>query len=344
MSEDFDYYSIHDIVRIRANRDVPIPEYFELDATDVDPDSFEADISVVEGSLGIDRPENEKKRSGAFFYWTDADGLYIEYEIPVLDAQMCLRDLEGQTEILFSEAFVKHGDIIHLFEVVLSIKITQAGYTLIHTGCLNHDGDGVLISALPDTGKTSTCLSLLNGEDVRFMSDDLAIVSEEGEVYSYPRRVNISPYTLTGEVMSRSDDLVSRIKQRLANSRFEILFGTVFSISMGDRKEVPRVYIDDVSEVESVYMISGGETGVTKITDPEEKARKILVNTHELYDPFKIYTLNFYYHLFDFDVYEILDRQREIVRGAVGDAECYEVKSNVVKDYPRLIDEQLRGV
>jgi hypothetical protein len=340
---DFDYYSIHDIVKIKTNRAVPIPEYFRLSSQNVNPGEFEADITVVEESLGITQPDTNKKRSGAFFYWTDEDGLFIEYEVPVLDAQMCLRDLPGDTEIRFSEAFVKHGDVIHLFEIILSIKFTQKGHAFVHTGCLNFNDNGVLIAALPDTGKTSTCLSLLNGEDIRFMSDDLAILSEDGTVYSYPRRVNISPYTLTGEVMERSDDLITRIKRQLANSRFEILFGTVFNISMGDRKYVPDQYIDDKSTVEQVYMISGGEEGIRAVVDPEEKARKVLINTLELFDPFKIYTLNFYYALFDFDVFEILDRQREIVEAAVEDADCYEVRSNVVERYPQLINNQLRG-
>lgn len=341
MSGEFDYYSIHDIVTVKSNRDVPIPEYFRT--VPEDEESFEADITVVQERLGIDRPEERKKRSGAFFYWTEPNALYIEYEVPVIDAQMVLKNLEDRTEIRFTEAFVKHGDVIHLFEILLSMKFTQKGYAFIHTGCLNFEGEAVLVTALPDTGKTSTCLSLLNGDDVRFMSDDLAIVSETGEVYSYPRRVNISPYTLSGDLMSPSSGLLDRVKRRLANSRFEILFGTVLNISMGDRQEVPDEYIDDVSQVTRIFMISGGEESVEEITDDDEKARKILVNTLELFNPFKIYTLNFYYHLFDFDVFEVLDRQREIVAGAVEGTECFEVKSNEVEAYPREIGRKLRG-
>lgn len=342
MTGPFDYYSIHDIVRVKTNRVIPIPEYFRLPPEEVVEDDFEADITVRQESLGINRPAAEKKRSGAFFYWTDEDGLFIEYEVPVLDAQMCLRDLPGNTTIQFSEAFVKHGDIIHLFEILLSLKFVQKDHALVHTGCLNVDGKAALITALPDTGKTSTTLSLLDGERVRFMSDDLAIINADGEVYSYPRKVNISPYTLIGELMQRSTDPVSRIKRRLANSRLEILFGTVFSISMGDRKEVPREYIDDKSTLETCFIISGGNEEVYEITDLEERVRKVLVNTLELYDPFKIYTLNFYYHLFDYDVFEHIDRKREIVRGALEDVETYEVKSNSVPQYPERIREYLK--
>ena len=53
-----------------------------------------------------------------------------------------------------------------------------------------------------DTGKTSTVLSLVDGIDIKFMSDDLTVISKNGQAFSYPTRVGISPYTLTGTSIS----------------------------------------------------------------------------------------------------------------------------------------------
>jgi hypothetical protein len=110
---------------------------------------------------------------------------------------------------------------------------------------------------------------------------------------------------------------------------------------MGDRKEIPREHIDDESTLGKCFVITGGDKNVRELTDPEERVRKVLVNTLELYDPFKIYTLNFYYHLFDYNVFEHIDRKREIVSGALADVECYEITSNRVEDYPRLIGDYI---
>jgi len=339
--KNFKYYSIHDILKIKTKIDIQIPKYFLIKEDEVK-ENFNPDIEITQENLSYSRPEERKKRSGAFFYWTENKALFIDYEIPLLNAKLVIDDLEGKTKIKFTKAFIKHGNISQLFETLLSIKLIQKGYAIVHTGCLNHHGDAFLFTALRDTGKTSTVLSLLDGKELRFMSDDLTIMSKNSEVYSYPTKVNISPYTLSGNVISPSNDLMSRIKKRLANSRFEILFGDILKIAMGDRKEVPRDLIEDKGLIKKIFVIGGGENGIRKI-DGEEVARKILINTLELYNPFRVYSLNFYYHIFDFNIFDIFDEQKKIVKEAVKDAECFEIRLNRVEKYPEMIKEIIKG-
>jgi len=335
MKRESIYYSLHDILTIKTNTEILIPDYFKKEEVK---DDFAPDIEISQQDLNFDRPEERKKRSGAFFYWAENKALFIDYEAPLLNAKMIIEDLAGKTKIRFTKAFIKHGNLSQLFETLLSIKLVQKGYAIVHTACLNHHGDALLFTALRDTGKTSTVLSLLDGKDFRFMSDDLTILSKSGEAYSYPRKVNISPYTLSGNIMVPSNDLKSKIKRRMAKSRFEILFGDVLHITMGDRREVPRELIEDKGVVKKIFVIGGGEEEIRKIGN-KEVARKILVNTLELYNPFRVYSLNFYYHIFDFNIFDIFDEQRKIVEEAVKDAECFEVRSNNVGRYSEMIRE-----
>jgi len=340
MRRESNYYSLHDILKIKTNTETPIPDYFKKEEIEED---FEPDIEISQQDLKFDRPEERKKRSGAFFYWTENKALFIDYELPFLNAKLVIDDLEGKTKIKFTKAFDKFGKISQLIEAILSIKLVQKGYAIVHSGCLNYNqGDAILFTALRDTGKTSTILSLLDGKDFRFMSDDLTIMSKSGEVYSYPRKVNISPYTLSGSVISPNNNLTTRIKRRLANSRFEILFGDILHIAMGDRKEVPRDLIEDKGLIKKIFVIGGGKDEIRKI-DNEEAARKILINTLELFNPFRVYSLNFYYHIFDFNIFDIFDKQRKIVEDAVKDVECFEITSNRVEKYPEMIKEVMRN-
>ena len=46
------------------------------------------------------------------------------------------------------------------------------------------------------TGKTFTTLSLVDGQERLFMSDDLSIIHTDGTVYSYPGKIGTGPYVL----------------------------------------------------------------------------------------------------------------------------------------------------
>jgi len=334
----YEYYSVHGIVKIKTNFEPPIPSYFKVDADDV----FNADLEFIMGEIKDETPESRKKRSGAFFYWVEGKALNIEYEIPMINARMVIDNLEGKTKVKFTKAFMKYGRIWNLFEVIFAIKLLQKGYSIIHAGCLKYRDEGVLVVALRDTGKTSTVLSLLDGKNFRFMSDDQVIISDDGRVLCYPRKVNISPYTLTSEILQPSNDLASRIKRKLAKSRFEVIFGDILKIKMGNQREVPREMIEREAKIKKVFVLSGGYEREEVIElDRDTVAKRIIVNTLEIFNLFGIYSLNFYYQLFDFDIFNIFNKQRKIVGNSLRDAKCYEIKSNYVRRYPEMVREIL---
>lgn len=329
----YKYYSVHDIVKIKTNFEPPIPNYFKVDSDD----AFDADLEFIMGEIKDEMPESRKKRSGAFFYWVEGKALNIEYEIPIINARMVIDNLEGKTKVKFTKAFMKYGRIWNLFEVIFAIKLLQKGYSIIHAGCLKYRDEGVLVVALRDTGKTSTVLSLLDGKNFRFMSDDQVIISD-GRVLCYPRKINISPYTLTSEILQPSNDLASRIKRKLAKSRFEVIFGDILKIKMGNQREVPREMIEREAKIKKVFVLSGGHEREEVIElDRDTVAKRIIVNTLEIFNLFGIYSLNFYYQLFDFDIFDIFDKQKQIVKSSLRSAECYEIRTNNVEKYPKMV-------
>lgn len=328
------YYRIHEFLNLETTLDLPIPESFAVAG-----DGFVPDLSIVQDQM--ERGERtRKKRSGAFFYWTEGRSLTIEYELPIIDARLVIEDLEGKTRVRFTEAFLKHGDITKLAETLVSLKLIQTGHPLVHTAALSGDDGAVLFTALRDTGKTSTVLSLLDGDKFRFMSDDQVLLDERGTVHSFPRQLNISPFTLTGNLIERSSDPTMKVKRWLATSRFEILFGDLLSIEMGERQQVPEEYIDHKRPLDRVIVLSAGDPDVREV-EPDQVARKMLVNTLELFNPFGIYSLNFYFHAFDFDIFELADRQRRIVNEALDGVTCHEVTAWDVEQYPELVNNEL---
>jgi hypothetical protein len=66
----------------------------------------------------------------------------------------------------------------------------------VHGACFANDGDAMMITARTDTGKTTTCLKLLDRHPYSFLSDDLTILCADGRVLGYPKPLTISRHTL----------------------------------------------------------------------------------------------------------------------------------------------------
>jgi len=326
------FYSIHDIVKVKTNINIEmIPDYFLVD--DVRKD-FAPDIEVIQENLKSSRHIEGRTRCGVFFYWKDGSALHIDYNVPFFKVKLIIDDLPGQTRIRFTKAFRKFGNINLLCKIVLLLKFIQKGYALIHSGSLSYLGRKcILFPAMRDTGKTSTILSLLDGKKFKFMSDDLTIISKNGDVYSYPKDVGISPYTLTGKMISHS----SKVKIKLAKSPVVTFLLGRFNKDLCERVSIPTGLIEDRGSIEKVFILTGGGREDIREIDSHTATRKILATTAELLDPFRVYSLNFYSYIFDFDILELFNKEKEIIEEALNDAECFELRANDVKKYPEMI-------
>lgn len=318
------------------------------------PEAFRAPITMpavvtVGPDPDLPFPVEAPKRSGVFRYGTDDATLYIEYKTPVGAPRLAISSLGYHPSVRYTPAFERHGDIVPLARAVYRLKLLQTGWPLVHAGAVERDGSAALITAPPDHGKTSTVLSLL-GDGRRFLADDHVLLSADGEVRSYPRPVNLSPFTLTGPLQRRSDP-VAKVKRAVAASRFELLAG-LLGVEMGERKPVPARWLAERATVDSVFVLAGGEPsgarrtssdvsdgskdGVTPI-DAEAAARQMVTATLDEFDPFGHYALLLYAHAFDVPIANAVGDLQAIVRDAVADAECYRVGATDVAEYPELI-------
>ena len=95
----------------------------------------------------------------------------------------------------------KHVLYVNLVEPLLRLLLVPKGYALLHLAVLEKDGKAIMISAPPDTGKTSLILKCLksnvdNDLGMTLLSDDMVIASEKGELFSFPKPFTISSHTL----------------------------------------------------------------------------------------------------------------------------------------------------
>lgn len=328
-------YSIHDIVRVKSDIDVPVPDRFRTSPFE----DAQADLIVRCGPFEVDVPDEELTRCNIFYFGRTDSTYVIDYLFPLVDVKLAISDLEGNTTISITKGFERFGDVTNLFNTVLLFKLVQRDHTFVHSGCVGDAGSCALIAGMRDTGKTSTVLSLVDGEEVRFLSDDLTILGEDGSAYNYPTEVGISPFTLTGPTVSYTG---GRLRAWIAKHQLLSFFVQgIVGYELSERKTIPENAIEDESRVEQVFVLGGsGTSGLTSI-DNERAADRLLMTTTELIDPFRIYSLNFYAFYMDFDTPKLFQREREIVESAIQEAECYEIRANDLRDYPTLVGNNI---
>jgi len=101
-------------------------------------------------------------------------------------------------EVLASPLLERSPHVLYtnVVEPIMRWLLASKGYALVHGACFANDGEAMMVTARTDTGKTTTCLKLLDRQPYSFLSDDLTILCADGRVLGYPKPLTISRHTL----------------------------------------------------------------------------------------------------------------------------------------------------
>ena len=106
----------------------------------------------------------------------------------------------------------------NMVEPLLRFMFVDRGYVLLHCAAIDAEQGAVVMSALTDTGKTSTVLRLLMQRSWGFISDDMAIVGAGGEILSFAKPMTLSSHTMTAvndQALPRADRIMLAVRSRL---------------------------------------------------------------------------------------------------------------------------------
>lgn len=111
---------------------------------------------------------------------------------------------------LYTSEFSSYGDLLSkvfvydILEPILHAQMISNDTSLLHAASISIDGQGVILTGQGGTGKTSTTINLLNETpNSTFLSDDLAIVTKDGDVHPYNKSCVVYAYN-TGDTISQS--------------------------------------------------------------------------------------------------------------------------------------------
>lgn len=140
-----------------------------------------------------------------------------------------------------SDAEILADDILTGFvEPFLYYRLPDHGYSLLHASAVSK-GSGILFYGASNVGKTSMALHLAQ-EGFEFHGDDLVIVNERGQLFSYPKRIKLEAHHLTA-----FPSLIQKISARMGPGK-GVLFKR-FAKGSSERPFAMMFYHPVISEI-----------------------------------------------------------------------------------------------
>jgi hypothetical protein len=162
--------------------------------------------------VGADRLDVDEKRLA---YQIPAVGL--DMEIPVRSllgswSKPALRELVRAPDQSFLNApgRIAKNFFYNVFDQVVQIQQLPVGQSWVHSSAVTNGSRTIALMAWGGVGKTSSLLKILETGAWQYLSDDLALIDEDGVVYRTPQRMQVYAYNLEGQPALRDQLLGGR--------------------------------------------------------------------------------------------------------------------------------------
>jgi len=200
-------------------------------------------------------------------------------------------------------ALSPHVLYTNVVEPLLRFLLVKRGFMLLHAACIEIEGRSIMLSARTDTGKTSTILSLLRRHGGTFYSDDMVVVSDQGNASRYPKPLTISAHTLRSVPQHRlaPTQRLSLVWQSRLHSRGGRATGKkmaefnlpMMAMNAGVQMLIPppKYMITDLVDCEiggripirNVFLIERGSPSLVAAVGQSDALAELLANTEDAY-------------------------------------------------------------
>jgi dolichol-phosphate mannosyltransferase len=285
------YYNIHDVITV--NSEVGLPE--------LEPFLTTQQTSQPTIDVRIGKPQRRPQGSGSLFYTELFRSMGFEAEI----------DMGEHIKVVATPLLRLSPHVLYtnLIEPILRWTFVKKGYALVHGATIAFGDKAYMITARTDTGKTTTLLKILDHQrrdtdNAAFISDDLTLVSPDGEVMTYPKPLTISAHTvraINATTLNRSQrfslPFQSRIHSR-GGRRFAFQLNQVGMLPMATINAVvqflvpppkyhvttlvPKVKMAQRAKLAGLFIIERGEEMDAPL-DPKEALEILLSNCEDAF-------------------------------------------------------------
>ncbi len=235
---------------------------------------------------------------------------------------------------------------VNVVEPLLRLFLASKGFGLVHSACISRRDNALLISAPPDTGKTTTVLRSLANGWFSFLSDDMTVLGPDRSVYCFPKPFTISAHTYAGLVEDKtraksfSGKMKLRIKSYVHSRTGRMILRTIGRLNvpiltlnaLGQMVvRPPKIFVEDLvrgmtasSQARPVAVCllrKGGEKIVP--APPDQALKELLINSEEAFGfpPYSDIWQNLV--LNGRKASEFLEMEKALLEDLVNSAKCF---------------------
>ena len=347
------YYNIHNILKIKSDVILYELEYFRSGESE-NPDLI-VTVSKFEGGLQL------KRKMIRFDSHGTHTARYSEH-FGSLGAQFSInfgREITITVNNLIAKS--KHVLYVNLVEPILRFMFISKGYVLLHSACVDKFDRTVLISAPPDTGKTTTVLKCAK-MNYSFLSDDMTIIRLPHEALCFPKPMTISAHTFN-TLTSVSDvhdnrngmklrSLVHSKSGRSFMHKLAELNVPIFTINAIGQTIVkpPKYNIDALLDsivvkksgvIHALYFLERNGNETIKL-DSNDALKLAVENSDDafLFPPYK--DLLSCIEIGGKTAYQLLEREKELLKSLLSKIESYIIRSDS-RSWSTMISQYTEG-
>lgn len=339
MPKDNYYYKIHNIISIKSEIPLFELEYFACDKFD-DSDMIIKRESKIKSGFSFRRSviDDEYAYSNTIKYSEHFGPLGSQFKIKFS------HPIEISVNYLIAKS--RHVLYVNLVEPILRFMMISRGYILLHSACLSVDGKAILLSAPPDTGKTTTVLKCVK-DGFHFLSDDMTIIRLPNTALCFPKPMTISSHTFKTAVNVAEDTsnkfglkLRSKVHSKRGRTFMRDLskhnvpiftFNTIGQMLI----KPPKYGINDISksfkveESKTVGTLCFLQTELEEVADIDKNTalEKVIENSDDafLFPPYK--ELIEYIKIDGKSAHELLQEEKMMLKKLLSGLTCLDLKS-----------------
>jgi glycosyltransferase involved in cell wall biosynthesis len=345
-------YDIHGLVSVVSDVALPELESFRIDEVPERPS-----IRVHIGRLNRRQSDLVK----ALLFRTRFQARHLRYEEGLGPLGFSVDFSSGPSFEIVAAPLLRlspHVLYTNVVEPVLRWTFVTKGYALVHGACIAAEDEATLITAKTDTGKTTTILKVLDARAYEFLSDDLTLVNEEGDVLSYPKPLTISRHTARAVStpllglrerfrLIYQSRIHSRSGRRFAMviARLRLPAATINALVQlivpppkyhVDRL-VPHVSLARSARLRRMFVIERAARGQFQIDEPEA-VETLLANSEDAFG-FPPYAAIVSF-LTEYDGRDLQLVEREIVAKALSAVPAFVLRSETMDWWKHFVDER----
>jgi dolichol-phosphate mannosyltransferase len=330
-------YNIHNIVTVVSEGELPELKPFRVMADIQDP--------TILVQIGFPRKGKPGEEHGQYMRYRELFG-HLGFEVGIEMG-------EQQVKVVAAPMlrYSPHVLYTNVVEPLLRWTFVKRGYALVHGATIAFGDSAYMITARTDTGKTTTLLKILayqrrERDQAAFLSDDMTVVTPDGNAMTYPKPLTISYHTLravNSDTLNFRERITLPIQSRIhsrSGRRFAFLISKTHlpaaTINMITQmlipppkyfvdKLVPNVKLTSRACLTGMFIIERGQEEILNIENNE--AMEVLLKNCEdaygfpPYDDVKEF-------LYCYDNVDLHEREQAIIRQAMDSLPARVIRSN----------------